>query len=526
MILLNAKESRGVDRLSQDKYGIASYSLMTRAGEAVADALVRRWPNALGGDVLVVAGKGNNGGDGFVAARWLLERGSRVRAVMLADAASLKGDAARAHAKFAARGGSVIEVTAEGGIDSAIGAQRPAAVIDAIFGTGLNAEIKGLPRRAIELVNALGVPVAAVDIASGVNADTGAVMGAAVRAALTVTFGFAKYGHVSYPGADSCGELVIAEIGFAPHAIEEISPRGLFLERGDVGRLIPRRAQNTHKGTYGHPLVIAGARGKSGAAVLTSRGALRIGAGLVTAAIPESVAGVVAAGQTELMTEPMPDRGGHFDARATIERLAPLIDGKSALVTGPGIGVSDDTRDLVAWLVNEGAQPTRPLLIDADGLNVLALLGPAILKRARGPVVLTPHPGEMARLLGVSNAAVNTDRITGARRLAETTGAYVLLKGARTVVVTPDEAVFVNSSGNPGMATPGMGDVLSGIIGGLLGQSMAPTDALKLGVFVHGFAADLLAERIGPVGYLAGDLANELPTALKALRSGEVGGRN
>jgi NAD(P)H-hydrate epimerase len=344
-------------------------------------------------------------------------------------------------------------------------------------------------------------------------------MRAAIRAALTVTFGFAKYGHVSYPGADFCGELVIAEIGFAPHAIQEISPRGLFLERGDAARLIPRRAQNTHKGTYGHPLVIAGARGKSGAAVLTSRGALRIGAGLVTAAIPESVAGIVAAGQTELMTEPMPDRDGHFDARATIERLTPLIEGKSALVTGPGLGVSDDTRDLVAWLVNEGAQPTRPLLIDADGLNVLALLGPARLKSAHGPVVLTPHPGEMARLLGISNAAVNADRITAVRRMAETTGAYVLVKGARTVVATPDGALFVNSSGNPGMATPGMGDVLSGIIGGLLGQGMSPTDALKLGVFVHGFAADLLAERVGPVGYLAGDLANELPAALKALKS-------
>jgi hydroxyethylthiazole kinase-like uncharacterized protein yjeF len=519
MILLNAAESRELDRLSQDKYGIASYSLITRAGEAVAGALVRRWPAALAGDVLVVVGKGNNGGDGFVAARWLLERGSKVRVVMLAETASLKGNASRAHAEYAAKGGRVVEVTAEDKIDSAIGAQRPTAVIDAIYGTGLNAEVKGLPRRAIELVNALGVPVAAVDIASGVNADTGAVMGAAIRAALTVTFGFAKYGHVSYPGADSCGELAISEIGFAPHAINEISPRGIFLERGDVARLIPRRAQNTHKGTYGHPLVIAGARGKSGAAVLTSRGALRIGAGLVTAAIPESVAGIVAAGQTELMTEPMPDRGGHFDARATIERLTALIEGKSALITGPGIGVSDDTRDVVAWLVNEGARPTRPLLIDADGLNVLALLGPAILKSAHGPVVLTPHPGEMARLLGVSNAAVNADRITAVRRMTETTGAYVLLKGARTVVATPDGAVFVNSSGNPGMATPGMGDVLSGIIGGLLGQGMAPPDALKLGVFVHGLAADMLAERVGPVGYLAGDLANELPAALKALKS-------
>jgi NAD(P)H-hydrate epimerase len=519
MILLNAAESRELDRLSQAKYGIDSYSLMRRAGEAVADLVVRRWPNAVGAPVLVVAGKGNNGGDGLVAARKLRQAGVGARVVLLAQAAELKGDAARAYGDYVAAGGGVSEVTDAAAIGAAIGFERPTAVIDAIFGIGLNAEVRGLARGAIEAINGLGAPVAAVDIASGVNADSGAVMGTAICATLTVTFGYAKYGHVSYPGAGLAGELEIAEIGFALGAIREIAPCGRMFDAGDAAPLLKPRTDNSHKGTYGHSLIIAGSRGKSGAAILAARGALRMGAGLVTAAIPESIAAIVAAGQPELMTAPMPDRAGHFDGRAAIEELKRVADGMNALVAGPGIGVSDDTRELMKWLVADGAQPNRPLLIDADGLNVIAALGLSLLKTARGPIVLTPHPGEMARLLGISTAAVNADRIGAARRLAEITGAGVLLKGARTVIATPEGRVTVNSSGNPGMATPGMGDVLSGMVGTLLGQGVAGGDALALGAFSHGMAADRIAQRLGPVGYLAGDLAAELPAAIGALIS-------
>jgi ADP-dependent NAD(P)H-hydrate dehydratase / NAD(P)H-hydrate epimerase len=521
MILLNAAESREIDRLSQEKYGIPSYSLMCRAGEAVADLLLRRWPRADGAPVLVVAGKGNNGGDGLVAAHKLMQAaGTRTRVILLARAADLTGDAARAHADYAAAGGSVIEVTSADAVGAAIRAEQPAAIVDAIFGIGLNAEVRGLARGAIEAINSLGVPVAAVDIASGVNADSGAVMGAAVAANLTVTFGYAKYGHVSYPGAECTGDLEIVDIGFAPAAIEEIAPRGRMIEAMDATSRLKPRLTNSHKGTYGHALIIAGSRGKSGAAILAARGALRMGAGLVTAAIPGSIAAIVATGQAELMTAPMPDRDGHFAATGTLDELKTLATGMSVLVAGPGIGVSDDTRELMAWLVEEGAQPKRPLLIDADGLNVMAVMGPALLKSANGPIVLTPHPGEMARLLGISTVAVNADRIGAARRLTDITGAGVLLKGARTIVATADGRLFVNSSGNPGMATPGMGDVLSGIVGALLGQGLAAGDALALGALLHGLAADRLAERLGPVGYLAGDLAAELPAAIAFLTHG------
>jgi ADP-dependent NAD(P)H-hydrate dehydratase / NAD(P)H-hydrate epimerase len=514
--LLSAAESRELDRLSCERYAVASYSLMTRAGEAVAVALMHRWRHALHQGVLVVAGKGNNGGDGMVAARALMAEQVPVRVILLASASALRGDAARAHAEFVEAGGVVLEVGREAELAAAMG-RRAGVIVDSIFGTGLNAQVKGLARRAIEAINHSGVAVVAVDIASGVNSDSGAVMGAAVRAALTVTFGLAKFGHVSYPGAELCGELEIAEIGFAPAALGEVAPRGRFFDAAEARPYLRARQRNSHKGNYGHVMVIAGSRGKSGAAILASRGALRMGAGLVTASVPEAIAAIVAAGQAELMTEPLADSDGHFDARYVPAVLARLIEGKDALAVGPGIGQSDDSRALMQWLIAEGVAPRRPMLIDADGLNVVAQIGAAALKRAAGPVVLTPHPGEAARLLGLGTAEVNADRIGAARRLSDLSGAAVLLKGARTVIAGPGGEVYVNASGNPGMATPGMGDVLSGMVGALLAQRIEPLDALAVGAFVHGHAADRLATRIGPVGYLAGDLADELPATLAAL---------
>src|SRR5260370_24235380 len=516
MILLNAAESRELDRSSQEKSGIRSYPLMKRAGEAVANGIVERFPESTT-DVLVVAGKGNNGGDGLVGALRLKRDGFGVRAVLLGRAQDLKGDAARAHADFRSVGGEVIEAGDAAKLDAAASSRRPSAVIDAIFGTGLNAEVKDAPRRAIEIIDSFGVPIVAVDIASGVNADTGAIMGAAVRAALTVTFGFAKFGHVSYPGAERCGELRIVDIGFAKDAIDEIAPGGRFLEREDVRHLIRPRPENAHKGMYGHPLVIAGSRGKSGASLLASRAALRSGAGLVTAAIPETIASIVAAGQAGLTTEPVADRAAHFDGAHAPDALKMILAGKSALIAGPGIAVSADIKRLVEWLLAEACEPQRPLLLDADGLNALAEFGCESTKRARGAVVLTPHPGEAARLLGVSTTVINADRISAARRLAERTGASVLIKGARSVIASPTGDIYINSTGNPGMATPGMGDALSGIVGAMLGQRLAPLDALALGVFLHVFAAGRVASRLRRVGYIAGDLIDELPSALEAL---------
>ncbi|HVN91362.1 MAG TPA: NAD(P)H-hydrate dehydratase [Candidatus Binataceae bacterium] len=513
MILLSAAESRELDRLSIEVHGIPSYALMTRAGEVVARAAKNRWPDALSRGVLVVAGKGNNGGDGFVTARALAAEKIPIKVMLLASVADLKGDAAQAARDYLAAGGRIVE---RADVDS-LNTEHPGIIIDAIFGTGLNAPVRGGIRDVIERINAMEVPIVAVDIASGINADSGAVLDAAVRAACTVTFGFAKYGHVSYPGVDYCGELEVVDIGFSPAAAATVAAAGRLVELSEARTLIRPRHPNSHKGTYGHILIIAGGRGKAGAAILVARGALRSGAGLVTAAIPECVAMVVANGQAELMTEPIADRNGHFDSEVSLAQLRQLIEGKDAIVLGPGIGNSGDTQALLAWLIREVSRPELPIVIDADGLNALSALGAETLRTAQGPIVLTPHPGEMARLLSSNTGTVNGDRIGAARRLFELTGAAVVLKGARSVIVSPAGVISINASGNAGMATPGMGDVLSGIIGTLLGQKIASGDAAKLGVFVHGLAADRLASRIGPYGYLAGDLAMELPATFRVL---------
>jgi NAD(P)H-hydrate epimerase len=520
VILLDANQSRQLDQISQGKFGIRSFDLMTRAGNAVAISLARNYPDAIASDVLMVAGKGNNGGDGFVAARRLLRSRASVRALLIGEASRLKGDAARAFREFVSDGGAVDEIGDEAETSKHL-KTRPSAIIDAIFGTGLNAKIEGIAARTIEAINDLGVPVVAVDIASGVNADTGAIMGCAVKATRTVTFGFAKFGHASYPGLSVCGDLEIADIGFATGAISEIAPRGRLIEAPDVRPLIRPRANNSHKGHNGHLIVIAGSRGKGGAAVLASRAALRTGAGLVTAAIPDCVSDIVAIGQAELMTEPMPSREGHFAAGATIARLCELIEGKSAVATGPGIGVSEDAQELVEFLITDGTAPERPVLIDADGLNAIAAMGMEVLGKAKGPIVMTPHPGEMSRLLKISTAEVNADRIGAVRWLIAQTGAYVLLKGSRSVIGGPDGTIYINSTGNAGMGTPGMGDALTGIVATLMGQRLSPIEALALGAFLHGYAADRVAESRGSVGYIAGDLIEELPAALEGIASGD-----
>jgi NAD(P)H-hydrate epimerase len=522
MIILNSREARELDRISQSRYGIESYALMTRAGECVADATMRLFAERAKNGVLAVAGKGNNGGDAIVAARRLLTSGVAIRTVILARAGELRGDAMRAYADFVGAGGQVREAVDEGEIGAAID-ECTGVIIDGIFGTGLNAEVRGLARSAIEAINASKAAVVAVDIASGVDTNTGAILGCAVRADLTVTFGYAKFGHVSFPGAANCGELRIFDIGFAPQAIDEIAPRGRMLTLDEVRPMFKPRAPDAHKGNFGHTMIVAGSVGKSGAAVLAARAALRAGAGLVTLAVPASIQAVVASSQAEMMTEPIADRDGRFDGARAPAALEALCVGKTSLVVGPGIGATDDSAALIEWIIDRASGPAMPVLIDADGLNALAQLGAGRARRARGPVVLTPHPGEAARLLGISNAEVNANRIGAACRLSEITGAIVLLKGARSVIASPDGTVFVNSSGNPGMATAGMGDALSGIVGAMLGAGMSPLEALALSVWLHGRAGDRVASRMGRIGFIAGDLIDEIPATIEELSADQPG---
>lgn len=507
-----------MDRLTIQKYGVPGLALMERAGEGVTRAVLERFGPAAKGGVLVVAGKGNNGGDGLVVARHLKKKRIPCEVVLLARKEELSHDAAENLRAYLRARGRLFEVTQE---SLSLLSQRlkgKRLLIDAILGTGLKEEVSGLYAEAITIMNTSGLPVVAVDVPSGLDADSGRALGSAIKAEMTVALGFPKVGEIVHPGLSQAGELVVAEIGIHPEAVEEVQPKTELLEGENIRWLIPSREPDTHKGTYGHLLVMAGSRGKTGAAILACRAAMRVGSGLVTLAAPRSLNNIFASSLVEVMTEPLKD-----NAEEEIEPLGDqdwrrLLDKKSAFLFGPGIGVRDSGRNALRWLLRN---LDLPWVIDADGLNLLA----GELERlhhAKTPPVLTPHPGEMARLLGKDTAAVNRDRIGVARSFAREHRCYLVLKGARTVIATMDGRIFINSTGNPGMASGGMGDVLSGILAGLLTQGFEVEDALKLGVFLHGFVGDQVAREKGEMGIIASDVIEGLPAGMKKLAEGRA----
>jgi NAD(P)H-hydrate epimerase len=515
MLLVTADEMRMLDRLTIER-GTPGHVLMERAGQGATRVLLECFPHLRrrGRRVVVVAGKGNNGGDGFVIARLLRRRGLRCEVALLGRAEEVGGDAARNLAAWRRVRGALAEITAAA--DLSVLAPRLAAadaVVDAIFGTGLNHPVGGLHADAIELVNASGAPVFAVDIPSGLDADRGVPLGTAVQAEATATFGFAKLGQVMYPGARYCRRLAVVDIGLDPAAIAAQPPRAALLEREEVAPLVPVRAADAHKGDCGHVLIIAGSFGKTGAAQLAVRAAGRSGAGLVTAVAPASLYPIYAGGVLEAMTAALPDENGRicFDAA----RLGELLEGKNAVVVGPGLGTHDGAERTVSWLLE---QCPHPLVLDADALTLVAR-DTAPLRARRAPAVLTPHPGEMSRLIGADTAAVQSDRAGVARRFATEHGCTLVLKGARSVIADPDGRLWVNSTGNPGMASGGMGDVLSGVLGALCAQGLNASEAARLGVYLHGLAADRAAEE-GEIGLLASDVIAELRQGLKRLCGG------
>ncbi len=513
MFLVSAAQMRDLDRATIEDFGTPGEVLMERAGEGACAMLLGEFSHleSAGAPAIVVAGKGNNGGDGFVIARLLLERGIATKVILLARRSQVRGDALLNLRRYEEVGGSIVEVETA----AALGRMVPdlgeaACVVDALLGTGLSSEVRGLYADAIAAINSCGAPVFAVDIPSGLDADSGRPLGTAVQAEATATFGFAKLGQVMYPGIEHCGRLAVVDIGIDERAIAAHPPRARLLDDRLSGAWAPRRAADAHKGSAGHLLVVAGARGKTGAAILASRAGLRGGAGLVTLAGPASVNDIFATSLHELMTDPLPDEDGVLSFCET--RIGAALEGKAAVVAGPGLGTARGARRTVLWLLD---WCRVPLVLDADALNVVSGRT-AALRRAQAPVVLTPHPGEMARLAGIDTAAVQADRIGVARRFAESHRCTVVLKGARTVVAAADGMVWVNPTGNPGMASGGMGDVLAGLIGALAGQGLGADQAACVGVYLHGLAADRVAEG-GAIGMLATDVAEAIPRARREL---------
>jgi len=513
MFVVTSEQMREIDRLTIEKFGVPSLKLMERAGEGIAQAVVDQFNKLAKGGVLIVAGKGNNGGDGFVVARLLKKKRYPCEVVLLARREDLSGDAKHNLKAFLKIKGKVTEINADQPSRLAQSFKGKALLIDAILGTGIKSEVRGLLADAIRLMNDSGLPIVAVDNPSGLNTETGNPLGVAIHADVTVALGFAKLGQVIYPGVKYVGDLIVADIGLDQRALHEVAPQTEILTYREVRQLVPWREPDSHKGTYGHLLVVAGSRGKTGAAIMACHAAMRTGAGLVTLAAPRSLNNIFASNLLEVMTEPLRDNANEEMELLSDDDWRRLLDRKSALIFGPGIGVTDATRNTMRWLLRN---LDLPWVIDADGLNNLAL-DIERLRHAKTPPVLTPHPGEMARLIGSDTASVNRDRVATANAFALKHRCHVVLKGARTAIATAEGKVFINPTGNPGMASGGMGDVLAGILGALLAQGFTPEDAMKLGVYLHGFVADGIAAARGEIGLIASDVIEGLPTGLRDL---------
>jgi len=521
--VLTADEMRRADRRTIEEVGLPGVVLMENAGAAVARVVGERFPSAR--RVAVLCGRGNNGGDGFVVARRL---GSRAEAFLLGTEDRVEGDA-RTHLLACLRSGGRVSVVEDGAAWGRALKRLDEAdlIVDSVLGTGLRSAPSGLAAEAIAAISrrfGAGVPVVAVDMPSGLSSDEGTVDWPAAPATVTVTFAAPKRGHVLPPACHRVGELVVAEIGITAESMAAANPSLFLLDDTDAAGAFPLRRRDAHKGDFGHLLVVAGSVGKTGAAVLTAGGALRAGAGLVTVATPEPCLTFVGAARPEAMTEPLPatPRGGL--AEGGLARLVELAGQRDAVVLGPGLGQDPGTRALVRRFVG---QCPVPMVIDADALNALAASGeePSGLGALRPevPTVLTPHPGEMARLVGRRTSEVQKDRPGCAVSLARQTGAVVALKGERTLVAEPEGRAAVAATGNPGMATGGTGDVLSGVVGSLLARHGALL-AATAGVVVHGRAGDLAARARGEEGMTALDVVEALPEAIESVRRAAGGG--
>jgi NAD(P)H-hydrate epimerase len=390
---------------------------------------------------------------------------------------------------------------------------RYGLLVDAILGTGLTSEVRGLFKTVINFINNTHIDVFAVDIPSGLNSDTGQPCGACIRAQGTATFALAKIGHFTYPGAEYIGKLEIIDIGIPQSVVQDVGPKQYLLTPEQIRSYLRPRPADTHKGRTGHLLVVAGSTGKTGAAAMTAVSAMRAGAGLVTLGIPASLNPILETQVLEVMTTLLPEyRSGILGDKAIDDILQQTV-GKTCLAIGPGIGQAAKTRSLVEKVIN---QIEIPIVIDADGLNLLA--GQCqILKKLKAAAVLTPHPGEMARLIEATPAEVQQDRLKCARNFATHFGVHVVLKGAATVIAHPDGSAFINPTGNPGMASGGMGDVLTGALAGFITQGFSPQAAAQTAVYLHGAAADTLAKRMGPIGYLASEVMNAIPAEIKKI---------
>jgi hydroxyethylthiazole kinase-like uncharacterized protein yjeF len=513
MRILNSAQMREADRRTTDEFGIASIVLMENAGRQVVAAMEATFPDLGGRSVAVLCGRGSNGGDGFVVARTLAQRGIDVSVFLVGTTEEVRGDARRNLDVLGRLGHTVVEIADAAAWELQFPEIRRADVlVDALFGTGLRTPLAGIFETIVADINASDVPVVSIDLPSGLSADTPDPIGPCIDASVTVTLAVPKLPLVLPPGEAHCGDVVIADIGVPEAAIDAVEgPHLELLTREPMRALIEPRAPDSHKGDYGHVLVVAGAPGTTGAAHLSAMGALRSGAGLVTIATPHSCQAVLATMAPEYMTIGLPAGPGGLSRDGLDVLLAHAAD---VIAVGPGLGTAPETVDFVQGLVSRAG---KPLVLDADALNAFTSSPERLVGGDGRDVIVTPHPGELARLMGITAADVQANRVELAQNFAETHQLYVVLKGHRTLVATPEGRVFVNTTGNPGMATGGMGDLLTGMIAAWVGQLLDAEAACRLAVYLHGVAGDLAEAAEGEVALTPSDVIAHLGDAVLEL---------
>ena len=512
MKLATPGQMNEIDSFAINRIGIPGIVLMENAALRVVDEIDKSIGPLKGKNILVVAGKGNNGGDAFATARHLYNRGADIQVFVAAAKTGITADAGINLAILENMGVQVCEAEDGSRLEQLRMKMRAAdLILDGIFGTGLKGEVKGVARSIIELINRSGKPVVSIDIPSGLSGETGKILGACVKASKTVTFGLPKVGLVIHPGCEYVGELIVADIGIPRSVVDSMGIKYNVTDEEYITEHIPLRKAESNKGDYGKILIIAGSRGMTGAGRLSAAAALRTGAGLVYLGVPASLSSIFNASLAEAVVIPLEDKGAGFLSEDCISHILERIRHASAIAVGPGLSSGRDITKIVGEILENSSVP---VILDADALNAISK-DIAVLAKHKAVCIVTPHPGEMARLVGMTIEDVQNDRMETALEFARKWDVITVLKGSKTVIAAPDGELYINTTGNPGMATAGSGDVLTGIIVGLVGQGLRPTDAAVTGVYLHGLAGDSAAEIKGEHGLVAGDMIEELPRVIK-----------
>jgi len=513
MKVATGAQMKQLDSLTIEECGIPGIVLMENAGLKVVESIEEFFNYDIAGKrIMIFVGKGNNGGDGLVAARHLHNKKARVKIYLSADPGLFAGDAAVNMSIISKMHIPVYQLDNEASITRMNVAMKKAdLLVDALFGTGFKGVPKGRVGNIIRDINRSEVPVIAVDIPSGLEADTGKVRGQGIKADITVTFGLPKIGLLIEPGATMTGTLKIVDISIPTNIIDRMGLKIEMPTRSWCKQQLPERISTSHKGTFGHVVVIGGSNGMSGAPVLAGKAALKFGAGLVTIAVPRSLQQVVAAQVPEALTKGLPEAGNSTFSQEALSELLSITGKASAVVIGPGLSTEETVKSLFISLMSKMRKPT---VVDADGLNILANISTVEVPRK---LVITPHPGEMGRLLGISTAQVQSDRLQAVIQAAKKYKAVTVLKGTRSLTATPEECLYINTTGNPGMATAGTGDVLAGMIGSLLAQGLSADCSAAVATFIHGWAADAALEDSSIMGLTAGDVLGGISKVLQSI---------